>query len=167
MHREHPSRVVRLQRGQLVGYPPAEAEDCTTWFALDDNPDEWEGILGRRLDDHSAEVVGIPVFAYDVNLADRVTIVKSAEGADVSSGILLDAGNLTFRAYFETASEPGENWRPLMTDLESLGCWFDTWDENLVAVSAAPEHAQEVANYLSMRQGRNELQYETGRLRRP
>src|SRR4051812_3831262 len=114
----------------------------------------------------SAEVVGIPVFAYDVNLADRVAIVKSAEGADVASAILLDAGNFTFRTYFETASEPGRHWRPLMTDLESLGCWFDTWDENLVAVSAAPEHAQEVSNYLSMRQGRNELQYETGRLGR-
>jgi hypothetical protein len=50
-----------------------------------------------------------------------------------------------------------------MTDLEALGCWFDTWDEELVAISAAPEHAQEVADYLSMRQERNELQYETGR----
>jgi hypothetical protein len=156
---------VRLQQGQLVGYPPAEAEDCTIWFALDDGPDEWEGILGRRLDDDSAEVVGIPVFAYDVNLADRVSIVKSAEGADVASGLLLDAGNYSFRAYFEAAAEPGQHWRPLMTDLEGFDCWFDTWDENLVAISAPPEHAQEVANYLSMREERNELKYETGRLR--
>src|SRR3954451_19671466 len=70
------------------------------------------------------------------------------EGADVASRVLLDRGNFTFRAFFESGSEPGEHWRPLMSDLEAFGCWFDTWNERLVAISTAPEHAQAVADYL-------------------
>src|SRR4051794_36851675 len=53
--REHPSKVVRLTNGELVGYPPACEEDCTLWIALDDAPDEWEGVLGKRLSSDTAE----------------------------------------------------------------------------------------------------------------
>lgn len=154
-----------MQAGRLVAYPPAEVEDCTVWFALDDGPNEWEGILGRRIDEHTAEIVGIPVFAYDVNLADQVTVTKSAEGADVAADVLVDAGNFTFRAYFDSVSEPGEHWRPLMNDLEPFDCWFDTWDERLVAISATPAQAQSVADYLAARERAGALRYETGRLR--
>ncbi|MGZ4356944.1 MAG: DUF4265 domain-containing protein [Gaiellaceae bacterium] len=158
---------MRLLAGQLVGYPPAEAEDCTIWFALaDSGPDEWEGILGRRIDGQTAEIVGIPVFVHDVNLADHVAVETTPDGVDVASRVLVDAGNFTFRAFFASASEPSEHWRPLMTDLEVFGCWFDTWNEQLVAISAAPEHAQAVAHYLAKRERRGELQYETGRLGR-
>jgi len=147
-----------------VGYPPAEAEDCTIWFAIAGaGADEWEGILGRRVDEHSAEIVGIPVFVDDANLADHVATETTPEGADVASEVLLDRGNFTFRAFFEPGSEPGEHWRPLMSELEPFGCWFDTWNERLVAISTAPEHAQAVADYLATRERRGELQYEAAR----
>ena len=164
-HREHPSRVVRLVEGQLVGYPFAAEEDCTLWFALPDEPGEWEGILGKRRSDDMAEVVGVPVFIYDVGLGDVVRTVKSAEGADVVTEIVVDGGNYTFRAFFASESFEGEHWKPLMNDLETLGCWFDTWSETLVAISADVVNSQAVADYLATRENRGELKYETGRSR--
>jgi hypothetical protein len=164
-HREHPSRVVRLVEGELVAYPLAIEEDCTLWFALDDAPGEWEGILGKRQSQDTAEVVGVPVFIYDVGLGDLARTMKSAEGADVVTEILADGGNYTFRASFDSEASPGEQWKTLMSDLEAFGCWFDTWSETLVAISADPDHAQAVDDYLAIRQARGELIYETGRTR--
>jgi Domain of unknown function (DUF4265) len=165
IHREHPSRVVRLVDGQLVGYPLAAEEDCTLWFALPDKPGEWEGILGKRQSEDTAEVVGVPVFIYDVGLGDVVRTVKSAEGADVVTEIVADGGTYTFRAFFESESFPSEHWKVLMSDLETFGCWFDTWSETVVAISADLVNSQAVADYLATRENRGELRYETGRSR--
>ena len=165
-YREHPSKAVRFEQGKLVPYPPADAEDCTVWFPLDDaGSDEWEGILGRRVGDGRIELVGIPVFVYGVNLGDEVTVTKSAEGADIATAVVRDACNYTFRVWFELEpAHPGEHWRLLMHDLATAECWFDTWSEKLVAISAAPASAQNVADYLSEREGSDELRYETGRI---
>lgn len=163
--REHPSKVVRLAAGQLVGYPPSAEEDCTLWFALTDAPDEWEGVLGKRQLHDTAEVVGVPVFAYDVNLGDVVRTVTSAEGAAVVTAVVTAAGSYTFRVFFEDEAAPGEHWKPLMLDLERFGCWFDTFSENLIAISVDAENSQAVADYLSAREASGELKYETGRSR--
>jgi hypothetical protein len=152
-----------LVEGQLVGYPPVADEDCTLWFALPDAPDEWEGILGSRRSDDTAEVVGVPVFVYDVNLGDVVRTVSSAEGATVVSEVVVDGGNYTFRVIFDREASPGEHWKRLMKDLEPFGCWFDTWSEILVAVSVDAAKAQAVADYLATRENQGELKYETGR----
>ena len=162
-YREHPSKVVRLAEGQLVGYPPAEEEDCTLWVALADAPDEWEGILGKRHSSDTAELVGIPVFAYDLHLGDLVSVVPSDEGGPVVSGIVADRGNFTFRVWFEREPHAAEHWRRLMEDLEPFGCWFDTWSETLVAISAAPPNSHAVADYLAGREANGEFRYETGR----
>jgi hypothetical protein len=163
--REHPSRVVRMVDGQLVAYPSATDEDCTLWFALDDKPGEWEGILGKRRSEDTAEVVGVPVFIYDVGLGDVVRTIKSDEGADVVTEIVAGGGNYTFRAFFERASFAGEHWKRLMSDLERFGCWFDTWSETVVAISADAVNSRAVADYLADRENRGELRYETGRSR--
>jgi hypothetical protein len=162
-YREHPSKVTRLVGSQLVGYPSAAEENCTVWIALPDAPGEWEGVLARRASDDSAELVGIPMFAYDLNLGDTVRLVSSAERVAVVSGVAARSGNYTFRALFERESQAGEHWRRLMADLEPLGCWFDVWSEKLVAISVAGANAQEVADYLASRETRGELRYETGR----
>lgn len=165
MFREHPSKVVRLVGGELEGYPPAASEDCTLWFALADGPDEWEGVLGKRQSDDTAEVVGVPVFAYDVNLGDVVRIVMSGEGAAVVTEVVVAADNYTFRVFFDGDPAPGEHWRPLMIDLERFDCWFDTFSESLIAISVESRNAQAVADYLAAREIKNDLEYETGRTR--
>ena len=161
--REHPSTVVRLVDGELLGYPLAREEDCTVWIALPDGEDEWEGLLGIRRSKNTAEIVSIPLFAYGLNLGDVVTTVQSVEGADVVSGLASDGGNFTFRALFPTESHPGQHWRRLMSDLEPYDCWFDTWSETLVAVSVDESRSQAVADYLASRESAGELRYETGR----
>lgn len=164
-YREHPSKAVRLVAGALVGYPRAVEQDCTLWVALPDRTDEWEGVLGRWISEDEAEVVGIPVFAYDLDLGDVVRVVRSAEGAPVVSALVTKSGSYTFRAWFERESEAGEHWTKVMQDLEPFGCWFDTWSERLIAISVAATHAQSVADYLQARESASELKYETGRSR--
>jgi hypothetical protein len=60
-YREHPSKVVRLSEGKPVGYPPTAEGDCALWVSLPDQPDEWEGLLGKRVSEDAVEVLGIPV----------------------------------------------------------------------------------------------------------
>ena len=148
--------------GELVGYPPAMEEDCTLWVALQDQADEWEGVLGKWSSEDEAEIVGIPVFAYDLDLGDVVRVVRSAEGAPVVSALVAKSGNHTFRVWFDAVPEPGHNWRRLMTDLEPFDCWFDTWSERLIAISVSATHAQAVADYLRARESESELEYEMG-----
>ena len=167
-YREHPSKAVRFEQGELVPYPPADAEDCTVWFPLDEaRSDEWEGILGRRVANGRIELVGIPVFAYGVNLGDEVAVTRTSEGADIATAVVRDAGNYTFRVWFEQEpAHPGEHWRLLTHELAPSECWFDTWSEKLVAISASAASAQYVADYLAERERNECLHYETGRLER-
>jgi hypothetical protein len=130
---------------------------------LKDEPDEWEGILGKWLSERDAEVVGTPVFAYDLNLGDVVRVIRSAEGAPVISELITGSCNSTFRALFERESHVGEHWKRLMEDLEPFGCWFDTWSETLVAISVAATNARSVADYLKIKESAAELKYEAGR----
>lgn len=162
-YREHPSKAVRLAAGELVGYPRAATQDCTLWVALPEGPDEWEGVLGKWSSEDEAEVVGIPVFAYDLNLGDVVRVVRSAEGATVVSGVVTKSGNYTFRVWLEDEAQAGEHWKRVMKELEPFGCWFDTWSERLIAISVTETFAQSVADYLRARESASELKYETGR----
>lgn len=148
---------------ELVGYPSARDQDCTVWVSLDDGDDEWEGLLGVRRSPDKAEIVAIPIFAYGLNLGDLVSVTRSAEGADVVTGLTADGGNFTFRAIFDQESAPGEHWRRLMSDLQPHGCWFDTWSESLIAISADGQRCNAVADYLAAREDAGELHYETGR----
>jgi hypothetical protein len=130
-YHEHPSKVVRLDAaGVLVDYAPAQEEDCTVWFAIPDSPDDWEGVLGRRAETDRVEIVGVPIFVYDLSLGDEVQVMKSEEGADVARRVVRASGNVTFRAAFEESARPDHHWRSLMADLSPQECWFDTWSEN-------------------------------------
>jgi hypothetical protein len=90
-------------------------------------------------------------------------VLPSAEGALVATERLTESGNFTFRAWFDEQAQPGTHWRRLMMDLEPFGCWFDTWSERLIAISATAGEAQAVADYLDSRESASELKYETGR----
>lgn len=164
-HDEHPSKTAAWRDGEFVVLPDAESEDCTIWVAVEEHSGgtvKWEGLLARRLGHDRARVCAVPFWVYDLNLGDEVTIMESAEGAPVVTGIAVDAGNYTFRAYADEPSDDGW-WRRLMVDLEPFKCWFDVRTPGLVAVSAPPDHAQAVANYLHGRQQQGELHFETGR----
>lgn len=98
----------------------------------------------------------MPAYAYDLNLGDRVTVVRSAEGPFVATGIVHDAGNITFR-YYETA------WDALAQEFASLGCLIDVLTPTLTALSCVPEASQSVADRLALLEEQGIIKYETGR----
>jgi hypothetical protein len=113
-------------------------------------------------------IAAVPVFAYDLNLGDEVEVVVSAEGRLVMVRPIWDAGRFTFRVLFPDADDPGDRqWLALQQELEPYGCWCDAYSRQLVAVSAEPEVAQEVADFLAAGQHEGRWQYETGRLALP
>jgi hypothetical protein len=56
-----------------------------------------------------------------------------------------------------------ERWKDLQIELERFGCWFDVYSPRLVAVSADPGVAQEVADFLDAGEKAGRFIYETGR----
>jgi hypothetical protein len=165
-HYEHPSKAATWRRGEFVVLPDAEAEDCTVWFAASDDTDGnvgWEGLLCNRLSPDRARVCAVPFWLFDIGLGDEVAVIDSPDGALLADGVAHDAGNFTFRVIFEGAREDDERWQALMIDLEPQACWFDVKDRAFVALSAPPDSAEVVADYLAAREQRNELHYETGR----
>lgn len=89
-----------MAAGVLEPWPDAEAASETVWFPLpvgSDNVRYWEGLNGRTEIAGTVTVLGVPAYPYDLNLGDRVTVVRCAEGPFVATGIAHDAGNNTFR----------------------------------------------------------------------
>lgn len=111
----HPSLVTQWQAARLEHWPEAVAATETVWFPLPEEHDgvrHWEGLNGRLESDGEVTVLGVPAYVYDLNLGDRVTVVRSAEGAFVATGIAHDAGNNTFRFYLLNA-DAETAWYPL------------------------------------------------------
>lgn len=156
--------------GRYVVLPDAELEDCTVWVGAREATDglvTWEGLLARRLAPDRARVCAVPFWVYDLNLGDEVTLMASAEGAQVVTGVAVDAGNFTFRVVFTDGDDNDRRWHQLMVDLEAFECWFDVRATGFVALSAPAAHAEAVAGYLQAREDLGELRFETGRTRDP
>jgi hypothetical protein len=107
-------------------------------------------------------VLGVPAYAYDLNLGDRVTVVRSAEGPFVATGIAHDAGNNTFR-YYLLEPDDGRAWYPLAQKFASIGCLIDVLTPGLTALSCAPESSQPVVDRLALLEEQGVIQYESGR----
>lgn len=164
-YRLHPSLVTRWRDGQLEPWPEAAGATETVWFALPEEPDGaryWEGLNGRPETDGTVTVLGVPAYAYDLNLGDRVTVVRSAEGPLVATGIAHDAGNNTFR-YYLSETDDGEAWYPLALEFAFLGCLIDVLTPRLTALSCAPEASQKVFDRLALLEEQGVLQHESGR----
>ena len=168
---EHPSKAARWRDGGFEVLPEAAAATERVWIALppdDDGGRVWEGLLALMPAADRAVIAAVPVFAYDLNLGDEVEVVASAEGPLVAVRPVWDAGRFTFRVLFPDADDPRDRqWVALQQELEPYGCWFDVFSPHLVAVSAEPDVAQDVADHLAEGQHAGRWQYETGRLALP
>ena len=164
---EHPSRAGRWRDGALETLPEAGTATQTVWISLPPGPDGepvWEGLLAVTPQPDLAVIAAVPAFAYDLNLGDEVEVVASAEGPLVAVRPLHDAGRFTFRVLFPDAVDPDDrSWLTLQQDLEPFGCWCDVYSPQLVAVSAEPDVAQAVADFLDDQQRTGRWVYETGR----
>lgn len=163
-YRLHPALVTHWRAGVLEPWPEAAAASETVWFPLPEGPDGvryWEGLNGRLESDGSVSVLGVPAYAYDLNLGDRVTVVRSAEGPFVATGIAHAAGNNTFRFYLLDPDDETA-WYPLAQEFASMGCLIDVLTPHLTALSCAPKASQSVANRLARLGELGILEYETG-----
>lgn len=164
-YRRHPSLVTYWRDGALEPWPEAAAATETVWFPLPEEPDSvryWEGLNGRPENDGTFTVLGVPAYAYDLNLGDRVTVVRSAEGPLVATGIAHDAGNYTFR-YYLLDPDDLTVWSSLAQEFASLGCLIDVLTPSLTALSCVPEASQSVVGRLALLEEQGILNYETGR----
>jgi hypothetical protein len=169
---EHPSRVARWSNGEFEGLPESSTASLTVWFAAgpgDEDGVEAEGLLAEPAGPDRAVIAAIPVYIYDVNLGDEVEFATSSEGDLVATRVIRDAGRLTFRVWFTDlfpgleGAAPDERWKALQVDLEPFGCWFDMYSPQLIAVSAEPDVAGYVVDFLAAGEAAGRFVYETGR----
>ena len=165
---EHPGTVARLRGRTVEEHPDAAAATETVWVAVypaGDKEAAWEGLRARPSGEGRAVLAAVPVFAYDLNLGDEVEVVATAEGPLVAVRRLHDAGAATFRVWFPDWPdlERDDRVAELQRELARFGCWFDVWSPSLVAVSAEPDVAPDVADHLAEQERAGRFIFEPGR----
>jgi len=173
-YKQHPSPTGHLIGGQLVPVPEAVASTETVWLVL---PIEsrfrlrmrkgriWEGLAAEATEAKDRVIVrAVPLFAYDVNYGDELSVVTSAEGPLIATGITKDAGNYTFRAWMREDAGDDE-FQDVVTQFGALGCLIEGYSDRLIGLSCSPINAHDVADALEMAGQEGRLTYETGRQR--
>jgi hypothetical protein len=165
-YKQHPSLTGQLIDGQLVPVPESVAATETVWFALPIEAEQaqvWEGLAAEATESKSqVKLRAIPLFAYDVNYGDEISVVTSAEGSLVATGITKDAGNYTFRAWMR--KDAGDDaFRDVVTQFGALGCLIEGYGPRLIGLSCSPENAQYVADALDVAAQEGRFVFETGR----
>lgn len=133
-YKQHQSPTGHLIAGQLVPVPESVAATETVWlvlpiatrFRLKLRKDRvWEGLAAETTEAKDrVKLRAVPLFAYDVNYGDELSVVTSAEGSLVATGITKDAGNYTFRVWtHENAG--GDAFRDVVTRFGALGCLIE------------------------------------------
>jgi hypothetical protein len=149
-YKEHPTLTCQLRDGQLVPVPGSLEANVTVWLGLPaDSAGEqvWEGLLAYRGESgHRAQTRAVPLFAYDINFGDEVTVTASAEGALVATGVLTVSGNYTFRIWHEDAD--ADALHQLVTEFGEMGCYLEGCTDRLVGLSCGRDISQTVADAL-------------------
>ncbi|MFF5791271.1 DUF4265 domain-containing protein [Paeniglutamicibacter sp. NPDC012692] len=165
-YRLHPSLVTHWHDGDLEPLPDSAAANETVWFALpvdEDGVQYWEGLNGKVESDGSITVLGVPAYAYDLRFGDRVTVVRSAEGPFVATGMAQRSGNYTFRFLLADASDE-TGWYPLAQEFATLGCLVDVLTPRFTALSCDPNVSQAVTERLAQLSQEGLLEYEIGHM---
>lgn len=165
-YKQHPSPTGHFVDGHLVPVPESVEADLTVWLGLErasDDKRQWEGLAAHPCaGDDRVEVRAVPLFAYDVNYGDEVSVVQSAEGLLVATGVTRDGGNFTFRVWLPAAAEVDE-YRRIVTEFGELGCLIEGYSDQLLGLSCGRAESQVVADALHTGERRGRFQYETGR----
>jgi hypothetical protein len=167
-YKRHPSATGHVIDGQLVSVPESVAATETVWFALPIETDQeqvWEGMAAEPTEFKDRfKLRAVPLFAYDVNYGDEISVVTSEEGSLVATGITKDAGNHTFRAWMR--EDAGDDaCRDVVTQFGALGCLIEGYSHRLIGLSCRPENAQAVTDALEVADQGGLITYETGRQR--
>lgn len=167
-YKQHPSPTGHLIDAQLVPVPESVAATETVWLALPIETDEvqvWEGLAAETTEAKDRVILrAVPLFAFDVNYGDELSVVTSAEGPLVATGITTDGGNYTFRvAIPEDAGDAA--FRDVVAQFGALGCFIEGYSGTLIGLSCCADNAQRVADALKVAEREGRFIYETGRQR--
>lgn len=118
---------------------------------------EWEQLWGQEVAPQRYVVCCIPFFVHNVALGDEVEI----DANFVLQRVVRSSGQVTFRVWFggqDTATR-----QEIAREIEAMKPLMEWSSENLLALSVPETEAQQLANYLQLRESEGVLRYETGR----
>lgn len=122
----------------------------------------WEQLWARQLSENRFEICCIPFFVYDLALGDEVE-TEPTEGAKyVVKQVVKDSGRYTFRVW-SGDSHDRQAVDEVVAKAAELGCAVEWHSVHLIAISAEPDFAQQLANYLFALESDKRLEYEAGR----
>ena len=133
------------------------------WLALPPQPDGnqvWEGLRAQSVDAVTVRLAAVPLFAYDVHFGDEMSVMQSAEGASVATGIVRRAHTRTFRAWLDP-NRPSD-LPALSRRFGELGCLVEKYSDSLIGFGCSIEQAPNVAELLTLAEGSGELIWESG-----
>jgi hypothetical protein len=126
---------------------------------------QWEQLWARQVGPYRFEVCCIPFFVYDLALGDEVETGEHGDERYVLQQVSRTSGHYTFRVWFGSDHPPSAT-EEVLNEVERLGCLFEWYSDNLLALDAPTDTlAQALADLLYAREQRGELEYETGRTR--
>lgn len=123
-----------------------------------DGKNEWEQLWGQKVAPQRFVLCCTPFFVQDVALGDDV----ETDGDFVLQRVVRPSGQVTFRVWFGDQGTT-TRWEGLVREIEEMKLLMEWSSENLLALSVSADKAQQLADYLQIRENQGLLQYETGR----
>lgn len=163
LYREHPSLTARFLDGTIEPDPAASNADTTVWLAL---PPEaagtqvWEGLRAGTLDATTVRLAAVPLFAYNVHFGDEMSVINSAEGPLVATGIVRRGRFRTFRAWL--GENQAANLPELIRRFGAMSCMIEGYSDSLMGIGCSIDQAPHVAESLTSAERNDELIWESG-----
>jgi len=124
-------------------------------------PDRFEQLWARKVDENRFEICCIPFFLYDLALGDTVETAPRDSRQYVLSRVVNRSGRYVFRAFFE---RPQYRYRDsTVAALRGVGAQIEWSSPSLLAVDIEGSSAQKVADLLHGLEQQGQLVYETGK----
>lgn len=127
------------------------------YLGTKDGKNEWEQLWGQKVAPQRFVLCCIPFFVQDVALGDEV----ETDGDLVLQRVVRPSGQVTFRVWF--GGQDATRRDGLVREIEAMKPLMEWSSANLLALSVPAAEAQQLADYLQLRENEGLLQYETGR----
>jgi hypothetical protein len=122
----------------------------------------FEQLWTKKMGCNQYEICCIPFFIYDVALGDLVDTAPQDGWQYLFRRVVKRSGRHVFRAFFDVSRY--QHREATVRELHTLGAQVEWSSSGLLAIDARDQaQAQQVADYLQDREGRQWLVYETGR----
>ena len=134
---------------QLVPVPESAAATVEVWATTPtDSGTLWEALNATIVTEDSARIWAVPMFVHGLHYGDTVSVIASAEGPLVATGIVERGGYATFRVWLGE-EECRATWRTVAEAYAQRGCIVDVWSERLLALSCVAHLVLDMESHLA------------------